>query len=295
MRAASPSAQRRLTIAKAPRHVSTPPLPRVTTTPTSGPTVPYGQGAHCQLRKLLAAGALGECVPPGVKFTDLVNKDMQTTLACCEARRGETALQSLVRECCKDLASRNGYETFVTAANVPMHTSFAACADVRLGVVVHEVGAEQEHYARDMRAACDIFVRNKLLCDNNFKNNMHDMHTLTQPPYRCCVAKHGDQVVGGVVYSLHGTSDGRRMVYIELLASEMAEVGTLLFQHMRAVPGARYFLAWCVTTGAADALYRRQLPQVNTPVARSLVLSLVCKDPLYKLRPDLQLRCDVVH
>lgn len=200
-----------------------------------------------------------------------------------------TLLQSLVWECCKDMASRNGYEVFVTAANLPMYMSFVI-ADVPLGVVVHKVEG-----GKDIRAVCDLFTRNKLLTDPNFKKNMRDMHELTQPPYRCCVAKHGDTVVGGVVFSLHGTSDGQRMVYVELLASEKAEVGTLLFKYMRSLFGVRYFLAWCVTTDAADALYDRQLPQVNTPLARSLMLSLFCNDSVYQtLRPDLLLRCDVV-
>jgi hypothetical protein len=237
----------------------------------------------------LLATTEDQCVLPGITFTGLVNKNMESILSKSEARSTPSTLLTLVRECCKDLRSRNGYEVMVASANVPMHTTFTLCADVPSGVEVYKIEKE------DIRGACDMFARKNLFLDaRDLKRNMQDMHVLTQAPYHCCVAKYGGKIVGSVVYSMHGTTNGHRMVYIELLASEMTDVGTLLFRYMRALPGVKYFLAWCVKTPAADALYQRQLPQVNTPVARSLMLSLVCKDPLYKLRPDLLLRCDCV-
>ena len=276
--------RRRLHFAKAPRHSPTPRNTEDNLVPTAAAT-PSDAG----LVEWLLATTEGQCVPPEITFTDLVNTNMQSMLSNSEARSTPSTLLTFVRECCKDLRSRNGYEVMVASANVPMHTTYALCADVPSGVEVHKVEKE------DIRGACDIFARQNLFLDaRDLKRNMQDMHVLTQAPYHCCVAKHGGKIVGSVVYSIHGTTDGHRMVYIELLASEMADVGTLLFRYMRALPGVKYFLAWCVKTPAANALYQRQLPQVNTPVARSLMLSLVCKDPLYKLRPDLLLRCDCV-
>ena len=282
-RTRSPTPQRRrLEFAKAPRH-SFPPRN------TEDDLVLTVTASEAGLVEWLLATTEDQCVPPDITFTDLVNTNMQSMLSNSEARGIPSTLLTFVRECCKDFRSRNGYEVMVASANVPMHTTYALCADVPPGVVVHKVEKE------DIRGACDIFARQNLFQDaRDLKRNMRDMHVLTQAPYRCCVAKHDGKIVGSVVYSIHGTTDGHRMVYIELLASEMADVGTLLVKYMRALPGVKYFLAWCVKTPAADALYQRQLPQVNTPVARSLMLSLVCKDPQYKLRPDLLLRCDYV-
>ena len=160
-------------------------------------------------------------------------------------------------------------------------------------------------YSSDLatQAACaKIFVDRGLFKEETFDEVLTDMLTYTSEPFHFLAAKRDDVVVGGVVFRAHELNTRARLVTLELLATAsnaVPGVGSALMRVMRELSQVTprsigFVAAACLKTAGARRFYHRKLPEVESPLARALMVSMSTRDPDSILKNHLELRCVTV-
>jgi hypothetical protein len=157
-------------------------------------------------------------------------------------------------------------------------------------------------YSADLatQAACaKIFVDRGLFKEETFDEVLTDMLMYTSEPFHFLSATRGGVVVGGVVFRAHELNTRARLITLELLgtvSNAAPGVGSALMRVMRefsqVTPRSIGFVAAaCLKTAGARRFYHRKLPEVESPLARALMVSMSTRDPDSILKNYLELRC----
>ena len=151
-----------------------------------------------------------------------------------------------------------------------------------------------------MQAACArIFIDRGLFWDESYAEVILDMLLYTTEPFHFLAAKRGGVVVGAVVFRAHELNTRARLVTLELLATASTAapgVGSALMRVMRELSQVTprsigFVAAACLKTAGARRFYHRKLPEVESPLARALMVSMSIRDPDSILKNYLELRC----
>ena len=153
------------------------------------------------------------------------------------------------------------------------------------------------------QAACArIFVDRGLFKEETYGEVLADMLLYTAEPFHFLAATRGGVVVGAVVFRAHELNKRLRLVTLELLATASAAapgVGSALMRVMRELSQVTprsigFVAAACLKTAGARRFYTRKLPEVDSPLARALMVSVSVRDPDSILKNHLELRCVTV-
>lgn len=209
-------------------------------------------------------------------------------------------LSKNVLEAGKDLRDSGHHHPYITDINedLPMSMPYLSVGGSDIQLVYVRKG--------DKKMKDDI---TRIFLDRDVLNGTEEqldnsMNMYLERPYYTLAAVRGGIVVGGVVFRAHRLNTAERVINIELIATEdsgIRGVGTTIMRVLRRLAQATpfhhgYVMAQTMKTEEAMKFYERKLPQLESPLARSLHLSLLCLDPHYaSLYAHLSLRADVVY
>jgi len=204
----------------------------------------------------------------------------------------------VVKQCAVDRRDL-GPLPYVVASDTAFNSMGAFLSNDRSSNVTIKTVSNTE--VGNLKAGCEILTQRGLLIGTTAQL-LNDMHVFSTPPYKLIGAWRSGTMVGVCVFRGFCTNTGQRLIHIELLATlrdVTPGVGSALMRVLRKLSQVSplhvgHLAAFTLRTQNAQQFYDRKLPERNGPHARSMLVSMVCIDPLTSLYSHLDMRYSCV-
>jgi hypothetical protein len=252
----------------------------------------------------MASSKSGISLDVPISFTDLIRPEtfhaLKTNpmLTAAALRRKHFFLTDTVLQLNKDIRDFGKCMPYVTKVNLSLPMVAKSFVDATSGLTMVVVDAADKHLHKE----CAAILVSRLLIDGTMEAATEDMLLYTSEPFYTMACFRGDKVVGVSIFNAHELNTKERLVQLHLFASKLNElpgVGTAMMKVLRGLSQVSplhhgFIAAQAVKTPNAKRFYARKLPDCNSPLARSLLLSVTCIDPSAYLASHLDLRATVV-
>jgi hypothetical protein len=207
-------------------------------------------------------------------------------------------LSNLVIHLNKDIRDLGRCFPYVVEVDTKLPMAAKVFADTTSNLVISVVSNQDV----DLHAQLASILVSRGLVDGSVQECTEDMKAYTSFPFYTLACFRDNILVGIAVFRCHTLNTMERMIQLELLATKLKEppgVGTSLMKIIRGLSQVSPFhqgfvAAQTLRTAGARRFYARKLAECNSPLARSLLISLSCINPSSYLASHLDLRAAVV-
>lgn len=252
----------------------------------------------------MASSKSGISLDYTISYTDLIRPDVfqallkNPVMTDKALKRKCFYASNLVMQLNKDIRDLGHCFPYVVETNHKLPMLAKSWVDASSGLVTSVVGNDQV----DLHGKLASILVSRGLVDGTVELCTEDMKTYTTEPFYTLACFRNNSLVGIAVFRCSVLNNRERMIQLDLLATKLNEppgVGTTLMKILRGLSQVSplhhgFIAAQALRTASARRFYARKLPDCNSPLARSLLLSLACADPTNYLAPHLDLRASVV-